>query len=62
MIVILKNLMNSTESTLEILRLLPQNDITTKSRKGAEVRHPPLIQKRGASRAENISMSWEPVL
>jgi hypothetical protein len=29
-----KNLIISTESTIEILRLLPQNDITTQSLKG----------------------------
>ena len=62
MIVILRNLMNPTESTIEILRLLPQNDITTKSSKEAEMRHPPLIYKRGASRVDKHPMSWEPVL
>ena len=32
-----KNLMISTESIIEILRLSPQNDITTQSLKGREL-------------------------
>ena len=35
----MKNLMISTESTIEILRLSPQNDITTPSPDEGENRH-----------------------